>query len=168
MNLVIIESPNKASKIKGYLGPGWTVLASYGHIRDLPVKEMGVEGPNYIPKYTTTARKGTLSRLKSEAKKANAVYLATDPDREGEAIAWHLAKALRLAKSKTHRVVFNEITQKAVNDAVNQPGAINEDLFMAQQARRVLGSAGRLSGIAGDLSHGQCPAVCRACAKHRR
>ena len=137
-NLVIIESPNKANKIKSYLGPGWTVMASFGHVRDLPNKEMGVQGPDYVPKYVTTARKGVLSNLKSAAKQASAVYLATDPDREGEAIAWHVAKALRLPKSKTHRVVFNEITKKAVNDAIRAPRAINEDLFSAQQARRVL------------------------------
>ena len=137
-NLVIIESPNKACKIKSYLGAGWTVMASNGHVRDLPDKEMGVEGPDYQPRYVNIARKGLIGKLKAAAKQADTVYLATDPDREGEAIAWHVAQALRLPKAKTRRVVFNEITEKAVRSAVKTPRQIDEHLFMAQQARRVL------------------------------
>ena len=139
-HLVIVESPSKAKTIGKYLGPEYTVKASMGHLRDLPKSTMGVdiEGnfePEYVPVQT---KKELIEELKKAAKQADTVYLATDPDREGEAISWHLKELLNLPDSKTCRVTFNEITQKVVREAIANPRAIDEDLVDAQQARRIL------------------------------
>ena len=139
-NLVIVESPSKAKTIGKYLGPEYTVKASMGHLRDLPKSTMGVdiEGgfiPEYLPLDT---KKELIDELKKAAKKADTVYLATDPDREGEAISWHLKELLDLPEEKTCRITFNEITQKVVREAVANPRPIDGDLVDAQQARRIL------------------------------
>lgn len=138
--LLIVESPAKAGTIKKYLGKDYTVMASMGHIIDLPKSQMGVDLENdYTPKYITIRGKGQLlTQLKKEAKKADIVYLATDPDREGEAISWHLAKALNIDLNSNCRVTFNEITKTAVKAAIKAPRKIDMDLVDAQQARRVL------------------------------
>lgn len=136
--LLIVESPNKCAKIQSYLGEGWTVAASSGHIRDMPVDEIGVEGPDYWPKYVTGDRSGkTIARLKSLAAGASEIYLATDPDREGEAIAWHLEQVIGKGKP-CKRVTFNEITQSAIRKALAAPRSVDKRLFLAQQGRRVL------------------------------
>lgn len=139
-SLVIVESPAKAKTIGKYLGSKYIVKASMGHIRDLPKSQTGVEVENgFTPKYITIRGKGAvLKELKDAAKKVKHVYLAADPDREGEAIAWHLAHYLELDESDTCRVVFNEITKQAVKDAFKTPRKINMDLVNAQQARRIL------------------------------
>lgn len=138
--LVIVESPAKAKTIKRYLGKKYTVKASMGHVRDLPKSQMGVDvKQNYTPKYITIRGKGdVLKELKTAAKKAKKVYLAADPDREGEAIAWHLANSLNIDETSDCRVVFNEITKQAIKDAFKNPRSINMDLVDAQQARRIL------------------------------
>lgn len=139
-SLVIVESPAKAKTIGKYLGSKFIVKASMGHIRDLPKSQMGVEIQNdFEPKYITIRGKGNvLKDLKEASKKVKKVYLAADPDREGEAIAWHLAHYLDLDEKDACRVVFNEITKQAVKDAFKAPRPINMDLVNAQQARRVL------------------------------
>ncbi|MEF2244575.1 MULTISPECIES: type I DNA topoisomerase [unclassified Paenibacillus] len=139
-SLVIVESPAKAKTIGKYLGSKYIVKASMGHIRDLPKSQIGVEVENdFEPKYITIRGKGSvLKELKDARKKVKHVYLAADPDREGEAIAWHLAHYLELDERATCRVVFNEITKQAVKDAFKTPRAINMDLVNAQQARRIL------------------------------
>ena len=139
-NLVIVESPSKAKTIGKYLGADYTVKASMGHLRDLPKSTMGVdiEG-GFVPEYLPLDTKAELiEELRKSAKKAKCVYLATDPDREGEAISWHLKELLDLPDEKTRRVTFNEITQKVVSDAIAHPRAIDQSLVDAQQARRVL------------------------------
>lgn len=138
--LLIVESPSKASTIKKYLGSDYKVLASVGHIIDLPKSQLGVDVENHFaPKYITIRGKGDiLTQLKKEAKSADVVYLATDPDREGEAISWHLANALKLDSASNCRVTFNEITKTAVKAAIKQPRSIDMDLVNAQQARRIL------------------------------
>lgn len=138
--LVIVESPAKAKTIEKYLGKKYAVKASMGHVRDLPKSQMGVDTENnYDPKYITIRGKGpVLKELKTAAKKAKKVYLAADPDREGEAIAWHLAHSLNIDEESECRVVFNEITKTAVKDAFKHPRSINMDLVDAQQARRIL------------------------------
>ncbi|SDW04404.1 DNA topoisomerase I [Marinococcus luteus] len=138
--LVIVESPAKAKTIEKYLGKKYAVKASMGHVRDLPKSQMGVDTENnYDPKYITIRGKGpVLKELKTAAKKAKKVYLAADPDREGEAIAWHLAHSLNIDEDSECRVVFNEITKTAVKDAFKHPRSINMDLVDAQQARRIL------------------------------
>ncbi|MGN7760403.1 type I DNA topoisomerase [Paenibacillus sp. 22594] len=138
--LVIVESPAKAKTIGKYLGSKYIVKASMGHIRDLPKSQIGVEVENdFNPKYITIRGKGSiLKELKDASKKVKKVYLAADPDREGEAIAWHLAHALDLDNTQECRVVFNEITKQAVKDAFKTPRKINMDLVNAQQARRIL------------------------------
>lgn len=138
--LVIVESPAKAKTIKRYLGNKYQVKASMGHIRDLPKSKMGVDIKNgYEPSYITIRGKGPiLKELRTAAKKAKKVYLAADPDREGEAIAWHLANTLDIDIESDCRVVFNEITKPAIKEAFKHPRAINMDLVDAQQARRVL------------------------------
>lgn len=140
MNLVIVESPSKAKTIGKYLGKDFKVDASGGHIRDLPQKALGVDiKNNYEPKYVVNSlKKETVKRLNQEAKKADNVYLATDPDREGEAISWHLAHILKISPQSKNRIVFNEISKKAVQNALNSPREININLVNAQQARRVL------------------------------
>lgn len=138
--LVIVESPAKAKTIGKYLGRGYTVTASMGHIRDLPASTLGIDVENgYTPKYITIKGKQKLVKeLKAEAKKCDGVLLATDPDREGEAISWHLANILGLDPSAPNRVTFDEITKKGVKEGMAHPRAINIDLFNAQQARREL------------------------------
>lgn len=139
-SLVIVESPAKAKTIGKYLGRKYIVKASMGHVRDLPKSQIGVEVENnFAPKYITIRGKGSiLKELKDARKKVEKVYLAVDPDREGEAIAWHLAHVLELDQSEACRVVFNEITKQAVKDAFKTPRQINMDLVHAQQARRIL------------------------------
>ena len=139
-NLVIVESPSKAKTIGKYLGPEYVVKATMGHLRDLPKSTMGVDiDGNFEPEYIPLATKGdVIDDLKKTAKKADTVYLATDPDREGEAISWHLKELLELPEEKTRRVTFNEITQKVVKEAIANPRAIDNCLVDAQQARRVL------------------------------
>jgi DNA topoisomerase I len=138
--LVIVESPAKAKTIKRYLGKKYSVLASMGHVRDLPRSQMGVDVENdFTPKYITIRGKGpVLKDLKTAAKKVKKIYLAADPDREGEAIAWHLAQSLGVDVSSKCRVVFNEITKDAIKDSFKHPRPINMDLVDAQQARRIL------------------------------
>lgn len=138
--LVIVESPAKAKTIEKYLGRNYKVMASVGHIRDLPKSKMGIDVENnYEPHYISIRGKGdVIKSLKSAAKKAQKVYLASDPDREGEAIAWHLAYLLGLDLSEKNRVVFNEITKEAVKAAFKEPRTIDVDLVDAQQARRAL------------------------------
>ncbi len=139
-SLVIVESPAKAKTINKYLGAGFEVAASKGHVRDLPKTRFGIdiEG-GWVPTYRSLDdRKALLTALKKQASQADAVYLAPDPDREGEAIAWHLKEVLGLSDKKTHRVTFNEITKKAVQEAFSNPGHINMDLVAAQEARRFL------------------------------
>ena len=141
-NLIIVESPAKMKTIKKFLGSGYTVDASMGHIRDLPKSTMGVDiDNNFEPKYITIRGKGDLiSALKKEAAKADKVYLATDPDREGEAISWHLKTALGLDKTdkKVYRITFNEITKDAVTKAIKSPRDIDMNLVDAQQGRRII------------------------------
>lgn len=139
-SLVIVESPAKAKTISKYLGSKYIVKASMGHIRDLPKSQIGVEvKKNFEPKYITIRGKGSiLKELKDARKKVKKVYLAADPDREGEAIAWHLAHYLEISDQDACRVVFNEITKQAVKDAFKTPRKINQDLVNAQQARRIL------------------------------
>ena len=139
-NLVIVESPSKAKTIGKYLGPEYTVKASMGHLRDLPKSTMGVDlEDNFEPEYIPVAGKeDIISELKKTAKQVDTVYLATDPDREGEAISWHLKELLELPSEKTHRVTFNEITQKVVRESIANPREIDYALVDAQQARRVL------------------------------
>lgn len=142
MNLVIVESPGKVKKIREILGQGWEVQASVGHVRDLPEREMGVEAPDFKPKYVATDRgKDVLAKLRKSVERANAVYLATDLDREGEAIAWHLKQALRI--NNPQRIRFAEITPKAIKTAIATPGAIDIKMVAAQEGRRV---ADRLVG----------------------
>ncbi|CAM3752395.1 type I DNA topoisomerase [Alkalicoccus chagannorensis] len=138
--LVIVESPAKAKTIGKYLGKKYVVKASMGHVIDLPKSQMGVDVENnFTPKYITIRGKGPiLKELKQAAKKAKKVYLAADPDREGEAIAWHLADSLNIDKDSKCRVVFNEITKQAIKDSFKHPREINTNLVDAQQARRVL------------------------------
>ena len=138
--LVIVESPAKVKTIKKFLGSNYVVAASNGHVRDLPKSQLGVDVKNdYEPKYITIRGKGEiLANLRKEVKKADKVYLATDPDREGEAISWHLSKALKLEDKKVYRISFNEITKNAVKASLKTPRDIDMDLVDAQQARRVL------------------------------
>jgi len=139
-NLVIVESPSKAKTIEKYLGKKFKVIASMGHVRDLPKSQMGIEIENdYNPKYITIRGKGpVLKDLRTAAKKAKKIYLAADPDREGEAIAWHIANTLNIDTSSDCRVVFNEITKDAIKESFKKPRPINMNLVDAQQARRVL------------------------------
>ncbi|MCD7825347.1 MAG: type I DNA topoisomerase [Clostridiaceae bacterium] len=139
-NLVIVESPSKAATIKKFLGSSYEVVASNGHVRDLPKSQLGIDIENdFEPKYITIRGKGELlAKLRREVKKADKIYLATDPDREGEAISWHLAAALKLDQKNTKRITFNEITKNAVKQSIKQARSIDMDLVDAQQARRVL------------------------------
>ncbi|MCI9454363.1 MAG: type I DNA topoisomerase [Dorea sp.] len=138
--LVIVESPAKVKTIKKFLGSSYVVTASNGHVRDLPKSQLGVDVEHdYEPKYITIRGKGDiLAGLRKEVKKADKVYLATDPDREGEAISWHLSKALKLEDKKTYRISFNEITKNAVKASLKNAREIDMDLVDAQQARRIL------------------------------
>lgn len=138
--LVIVESPAKVKTIKKFLGKNYEVVASNGHVRDLPKSQMGIDIENdYEPKYITIRGKGDiLAKLRKEVKKADKVYLATDPDREGEAISWHLSKALKLEDKAVRRISFNEITQNAVKASLKEPRDIDMNLVDAQQTRRIL------------------------------
>lgn len=138
--LVIVESPAKVKTIKKFLGANYEVVASQGHVRDLPKSQLGIDVEhNYEPKYITIRGKGELlASLRKEVKKAEKIYLATDPDREGEAISWHLYYALKLENKKVYRITFNEITKNAVKESLKNPREINMNLVDAQQARRVL------------------------------
>ena len=139
-NLVIVESPSKATTIKKFLGSSYEVVASNGHVRDLPKSQLGIDIENdFEPKYITIRGKGELlAKLRKEVKKADKVYLATDPDREGEAISWHLSNALKLDGKNARRITFNEITKNAVKQSIKQAREIDMNLVDAQQARRVL------------------------------
>lgn len=139
-NLVIVESPSKAKTIGKFLGSTYKVVASVGHIRDLPKSKIGIDVENdFEPQYINVRGKGDIIKeLKKEAKKSKKIFLATDPDREGEAISWHLAHILDIDRDEKCRIVFNEITKEAVKSAIKQPRTINQDLVDAQQARRVL------------------------------
>ena len=138
-NLVIVESPSKAKTIGKYLGSDYVVKASMGHLRDLPKSVMGVDLESFDPRYIPVkGKESIISELKDAAKKVDTVYLATDPDREGEAISWHLKELLKLPDEKTHRVTFNEITQRVVRESIASPRSIDMDLVDAQQARRIL------------------------------
>ena len=138
--LVIVESPAKVKTIKKFLGSNYTVAASQGHVRDLPKSSLGIDiEHDYEPKYITIRGKGDiLASLRKEVKKSDKVYLATDPDREGEAISWHLAAALKLDPKKMRRITFNEITKNAVKASLKAPRDIDMNLVNAQQARRIL------------------------------
>jgi DNA topoisomerase-1 len=138
-NLVIVESPAKAKTIEKYLGKDFTVRSSFGHIRDLPKKGMGIDLTTFTPDYEVSAdKKAVVSELKKLAKEADAIWLATDEDREGEAIGWHLAQALKLDATTTKRIVFHEITQSAIEQAIKHPRTLDLNLVDAQQARRVV------------------------------
>ncbi|MCC1496832.1 type I DNA topoisomerase [Alcanivorax sp. 1008] len=137
MKLLIVESPNKAKHIAHFIGPDWKVMASFGHIRDLPRKELGVDLGNLRPRYEIIDRaRDAVRKLQAAAKGASEVYLATDPDREGEAIAWHLASALKIQRPR--RVTYNEVTEKAVKAALADPREIDMDMVRAQETRRIL------------------------------
>lgn len=139
-SLIIVESPAKARTLKKYLGPNFTVKASVGHVKDLPKKRLGIDiTNNFAPEYVTIqGKKQVLQDLCEEAKKAERVYLAPDPDREGEAIAWHIANELRTPADQIYRIMLHEITQKGVTEALQHPGRIDEHKVSAQQARRIL------------------------------
>ncbi|MBR4883214.1 MAG: DNA topoisomerase I, partial [Bacteroidales bacterium] len=139
-NLVIVESPAKAKTIEKFLGEGYTVKSSFGHIRDLSKKNLGIDIENgFQPAYEISDDKTkVVSELKSLAKKSETVWLASDEDREGEAIAWHLQQALELKDENTKRIVFHEITKDAILNAIQNPRTVDTNLVMAQQARRVL------------------------------
>ncbi|MBR6742609.1 MAG: DNA topoisomerase I, partial [Clostridia bacterium] len=139
-NLIIVESPFKINTIKGYLGSNYKVTASVGHVRDLPKSSLGIDvDNNFEAHYINIRGKGDVIRqLKKEAKAANKVFLATDPDREGEAISWHLATALGIDPNKACRITFNELTKSAVKEAVKHPRPVDMDLVNSQQTRRIL------------------------------
>ena len=141
-SLVIVESPAKAKTINKFLGRNYTVKASMGHVRDLPVKSLAVDvEKDFAAKYEVVkGREKILAELKKAAKTSDAIYLAADPDREGEAICWHLAHELKAAKKPVHRVMFNEITKRAVTEAFAHPGSIDQRKVDAQQP----GPAGRI------------------------
>ena len=138
--LVIVESPTKVDSVKKYLGSGYVIEATMGHVRDLPKSQLGVDiAHDFEPKYITIRGKGDLiAKLKKKAKNADQVLLATDPDREGEAISWHLANVLDIDPSKDCRITFHEVTRDVVKEAVKEARPIDMDLVDAQQARRVL------------------------------
>src|ERR1051325_8048981 len=138
-NLVIVESPAKAKTINKYLGDGFVVKASMGHVRDLPSKGMGVDLKTFEPEYEVLASRGkVVTELKKLAKDAADIYLATDLDREGEAIAWHLKEALGIPDERVKRVIFNAITKAEIQKAFNKPNKIDQKRVDAQQARRIL------------------------------
>ncbi|MEF9427211.1 MAG: DNA topoisomerase, partial [Candidatus Mariimomonas ferrooxydans] len=139
-SLLIVESPAKVRTLSKFLGKGFTIKASIGHVKDLPKKELGVDvEKNFAPKYVVIESKAKILRdLKKTAKNADKIFLGPDPDREGEAIAWHIAGELNGDSDRIFRVEFNEITEKAVTEALKKPRKINMDLVNAQQARRVL------------------------------
>lgn len=148
--LVVVESPAKAKTIEKFLGDNYVVKASMGHLRDLPKSQIGVDiAEGFVPRYMNiSSRKAVIDDLRSTADKSSAVFLATDPDREGEAISWHLATILDLDSSDHCRITFNEITNSAVKEAISHPRAIDMDLVDAQQARRILDRLACFSTIA--------------------
>lgn len=142
-SLIIVESPTKAKTLGNFLGKGYQVISTMGHIRDLPEKKLGIEIKKkkkfyeFLPDYVfLDKKKEAIGKLKKEGKSVKEIFLATDPDREGEAIAWHVASLFDASKLK--RIVFHEITKTAIEKALNQPGKINLDLVDGQQARRIL------------------------------
>ncbi len=139
-SLVVVESPTKVKTISKFLGRDFTVRASMGHVRDLPEKDLAVDIDNgFKPKYVIIkGKQKVVKQIKDAAQRVDNILIATDPDREGEAICWHLAHELRSAKKPISRITFNEITQSAVRNAIRHPGEINQDLVDSQQARRVL------------------------------
>ena len=139
-NLIIVESPAKCKTIQKFLGKDYALTASYGHIRDLPDRKLGVDvKKNYEPTYQNLKDKQkVIKEISSLAKKSESIFIATDPDREGEAIAWHIFHAAKLAKTKTHRIVFNEISEKAIKYAIENQRDLDMNLVDAQQARRIL------------------------------
>ena len=139
-SLVIVESPAKARTIGNYLKNGYVIKASVGHVKDLPGSRLGVDiEKGFSPEYEVIKGKiKVLREIKNAAQKAQAVYIATDPDREGEAIAWHIAEELSQPPEKIHRVLFNEITARSVREAISKPEELNQSKFEAQQARRIL------------------------------
>ena len=138
--LVIVESPAKAKTIKKYLGSGYTVKASVGHVKDLPKKKLGIDIEHgFQPEYVVIdGKKKVLAEIKEAAENATQIFLAPDPDREGEAIAWHIAEEIRPSNPNIHRVLFNEITKKAIIEAIGKPMELDSKKFESQQARRVL------------------------------
>ena len=143
-NLVIVESPAKAKTIEKFLGADYKVMSSFGHIRDLKKRNFGVDLETFEPQYEIPAdKKHVVSELRAQAKKAEAVWLASDEDREGEAISWHLAEVLGLDPANTRRIVFHEITKTAIQEAIAHPRLIDLHLVDAQQARRELDRAQR-------------------------
>ncbi|MCX7682752.1 MAG: type I DNA topoisomerase, partial [Anaerolineae bacterium] len=140
MNLVIVESPTKAKALHGFLGQGYSVVASMGHVRDLPQKQLGVDVEHgFQPTYQLRRGAGkVIQQIKERAANASAIYLATDPDREGEAIAWHILELVKVRNKPVYRVTFHEITPQAVKNALAHPGELNMNLVNAQQARRIL------------------------------
>ena len=139
-DLIIVESPSKAKTLKNYLGSGYNIVASKGHVRDLPEARLCVDVKHdFAPKYAIVKGKETLVKeLKEAVNKSDKVYLATDPDREGEAISWHLAHILELDLQEANRVTFNEITKTGVKNGMSDPRRVDMDLVNAQQARRIL------------------------------
>lgn len=139
-NIVIVESPAKAKTIEGYLGKDYVVKSSYGHVRDLPKGDKAIDIDNgFKPTYEISAdKKEVIKELKKLTKDAEIIYLASDDDREGEAISWHLKEALKLSEANTRRIVFREITKNAIKSAIDNPRTIDIDLVNAQQARRIL------------------------------
>ena len=160
--LVIVESPAKVKTIKKFLGSNYVVAASNGHVRDLPKSQLGVDVENdYEPKYITIRGKGEiLANLRKEVKKADKVYLATDPDREGEAISWHLSKALKLEDKKVYRISFNEITKNAVKASLKNPRDIDMDLVDETCA----GPCGWIPHQSPPLGQSKERFKCRSCA----
>lgn len=177
MNLVIVESPSKAKKIAGFLGEGWRVEACRGHVRDLPRTELGIAvEQNFHPTYELLPGKGNMvRRILKAAKDADAIYLATDPDREGEAIAWHLLQMTRLPKDKPiYRSTFSAITKQAVLDAIQNPRQLDTALVEAQQTRRIvdrlvgyLVSPLACKALGSRLSAGRVQSVCLRLAVER-
>ena len=161
--LVIVESPAKVKTIKKFLGAKYEVMASNGHVRDFPKSQFGIDvDHDYEPKYITIRGKGDiLAGLRKEAKKADKVYLATDPDREGEAISWHLSKALGLDSKKMYRITFNEITKTAVRESIKNAREIDMDLVDAQQARRMVDRMVGLSDQSDSVGEGEERFKCR-------
>lgn len=160
-NLVIVESPAKAKTIGRYLGNGYTVKASMGHVRDLPKSKIGIDfdhdfEPNYQP---IKGKEEVIADLKEAAEASDNIYLATDPDREGEAISWHLKELLEIPNEKTYRVTFNEITKRVVTESIAAPRPIDQNLVDAQQARRLLDRivGYQLSPCSGAKSAGVSP-----------
>ena len=138
-NLVIVESPAKAKTIEKFLGSDFKVMSSYGHIRDLKKRELSIDDTTLVPEYEIPEdKKKLVGELKQNAKKAEKVWLASDEDREGEAISWHLCEVLGLDEEKTNRIVFHEITKSAILEAIEHPRHLDMNLVNAQQARRVL------------------------------